>query len=68
MKTIEKIKKRGYKVTFVSAWRNGTQSIAGIRLNKDGGICVDGPDKFFPSATQALNYVTGKNCVDGLKF
>lgn len=68
MTTIERIKSAGYKIAIISTWRNGQQVIGGWQLKKDGGICVDTDCGFFPSPSQALNYIKGKDYRRGLKY
>mgnify|MGYP001581667494 CR=1 FL=1 len=68
MRTIEKIKKLGYKISMLGVQRNGMLTIGGWILKKDGGICIDTDCGFFPSPTQALNYIKGKEYRRGLKY
>lgn len=68
MSTIDKIKKLGYKISIVSTWRNGMQVIDGWHLKRDNGICRDEDLGFFPSPTQALNRIQGRDYKRGLKY
>jgi hypothetical protein len=61
MKTLEKIKRAGYKMAALVGHRNGMQTIIGWQLKKDGGITIDKDCGLFPSPTQALNYIQGKS-------
>jgi hypothetical protein len=36
MKTLEKIEKKGYKVTFNMGYRNGESSVVSVTAKKDG--------------------------------
>lgn len=57
MKTIEKIQKKGYKVTMLTGQRNGMQSIIGVQIRKDGGQFADGRPVRFRNVTEAYNAI-----------
>ena len=57
--TVEKIKKAGYKLTSLIGYRNGSQCITGVSIEKDNGQFVNGRPMQFTSATKALQYIKG---------
>ena len=52
MTTIDKIKRRGYKIVTAMVWKDGVQEVGGYHLKKDGRHCG-----VFASPTRALKYV-----------
>lgn len=57
MNTLQKIEKKGYKVSYNIVSRNGSQALGNVTIRRNGGIYADGREQVYKNITAAYNAV-----------